>query len=101
MQSLLLETSNIEWLVAWQPRETGSLNENVAPSHPAGRLRLATPTSRSYLSRLAKTGRAVRMAAGIYVVDGALPPEALARHHAVAIAVAGWPFAVLCHRSGF
>lgn len=54
---------------------------NVAPQHPAGRLQFADPANRAHLSRLAKSGRAVRVASGIYIVDGSLPPEALARYH--------------------
>jgi fido (protein-threonine AMPylation protein) len=77
------------------------LSENVALPHPAGSLRLASQASKSHLSRLAKSGRAVRLATSIYVVDGTLPPEALARHHALTIASAVWPGAVLCDRSAF
>ena len=77
------------------------MSENVALPHPAGRLQFATGANRAHLSRLAKAGRAIRMAPGIYIVDGTLPPEALARHHALAITESVWPGAVLCDRSGF
>jgi Fic/DOC family len=40
------------------------------------------------------------MAPSIYIVDAALPPEALAQHHALAIIAAVWPRAVFCDRSG-
>jgi hypothetical protein len=63
-------------------------------------LQFASKANRAHLSRLSKSGRAVRMAAGIYVVDGTLPPETLARHHVLAIATTIWPGAVLCDRSG-
>lgn len=77
------------------------MGAEVAQPHPAGRLQLATQTNRSHLSRLVSSGRAVRLATGIYIVDGALPPEALARHHAIGIVAAVWPGAVLCDRSAF
>lgn len=77
------------------------MSENVAPQYPAGKLQFATQASRAHLSRLTKAGRAIRMAAGIYIVDGTLPPQALARHHALAIAESVWPGAVLCDRSAF
>lgn len=77
------------------------MSEKVAPSHPAGYLQIGSPTTKSHLSRLAKSGRALRIAHGIYVVGASLPPEALARHHALAIAALVWPGAVLSDRSGF
>jgi hypothetical protein len=77
------------------------LSENVALSHPAGTLQFTNVANRAHLSRLAKSGRAVRMAPGIYVVDATLPSEALARHHLLAIAATVWPGAVLCDRSAF
>jgi hypothetical protein len=77
------------------------LSLNVALPHPAGSLQFASAANRAHLSRLAKSGRAARLATGIYVVDGTLPPEALARQHSLAIAAEVWPGAVLCDRSGF
>lgn len=77
------------------------MSENVALRHPSGTLQFASEANKAHLSRLAKAGRAVRMAPGIYVVDAALPPEALARHHLLAITSAVWPEAVLCDRSAF
>src|SRR6266481_6429387 len=74
---------------------------NVARPHPAGSLQFASSANRAHLSRLAKSGRAARLAAGIYVVGGTLPSEALARQHSLAIAAEVWPAAVLCDRSGF
>ena len=43
----------------------------------------------------------MRLSPGIYVVDATLPPAALARQHALAIAESIWPGAVLADRSGF
>lgn len=62
------------------------MSEKVAPEHPAGRLQIASPSTKAHLSRLAASGRAVRLSPGIYVVDATLPPAALARQHALAIA---------------
>jgi Fic/DOC family len=98
---LLLATGNIGSCVALHLPVRWILNERVAPSDPCGRLQVATPTTRAHLSRLAKSGRALRLAQGVYVVDATLPPEALARHHAAAIAASVWPGAILCDRSGF
>ena len=77
------------------------MSENVALPNPAGSLQFASQANRAHLSRLAKSGRAVRLASGIYVVDGTLPPETLARHHALTIVATVWPGAVLCDRSAF
>lgn len=77
------------------------MSDDVALLHRAGRLQFASDANRAHLSRLAKSGRAVRMARGIYIIDGTLPPEALARHHVLPIAAAVWPYAVLCDRSAF
>jgi hypothetical protein len=71
---------------------------NVA-SPPAGELTFATPGTRASLSRLQKSGRALRLAPGIYVVDATLPPEAVAWQHWLAIAAHIWPGAVICGRS--
>ncbi len=96
-----LLASNTGLKVALQRGKSWCLSEKVAPDHPAGRLQIASPTTRAHLSRLASSGRAVRLSRGVYVVDAALPPAALARHYALAIAESVWPGAVLCERSGF
>jgi Fic/DOC family len=100
-QVLLLRWGNIVSLVACLLPGARRLSEIVALPHPAGRLEFARQANRAHLSRLAKSGRAVRLATGIYVVDGRLPPDVLARHHAMAIAATVWPGAVLCDRSAF
>ena len=94
-------TGNIDRCVALHLPTRWILNGKVAPPDPRGRLQIATPTTRAHLSRLAKSGRALRLAQGVYVVDATLPPEALARHYALAIAALVWPGAVLCDRSAF
>jgi hypothetical protein len=99
--SWLPVSGNIACCVALHLPARWVLNERVAPSDPCGRLQIATPTTRAHLSRLAKSGRALRLAQGVYVVDATLPPEALARHHAPAIASSVWPGAILCDRSAF
>lgn len=68
---------------------------------PHGVLREATPGTRSHLSRLARSGRAWALAPRLYVEGATLPPEAVARHHALAVIDHVWPGgAVLCDRSG-
>ncbi|WBQ07012.1 Fic family protein [Kribbella sp. CA-293567] len=74
---------------------------NVAQGvHPAGRLEFATETTRSRLSRQRKSGRAIRLAPGLYALDATLPPEKVAYQHRFAIAAHLWPGAVLCDRTG-
>lgn len=72
---------------------------NVAQPNPAGILRMATPASRAELSRRAKSGRAQRLAPGIYADGASLPPGQVARHHLWEIVAAVWPGAVLCGRT--
>ena len=67
------------------------------PTH--GEFAAATTADYSRLSRLAKAGKAQRLAAGLYVVGATLPPEQVARHHLHAVVAAIWPDAVLCHRT--
>ena len=55
---------------------------NVATPAPHGTLDVvADPASRSRLSRLARAGRAIRLAPGLYALGATLPPEQVARHH--------------------
>jgi hypothetical protein len=74
---------------------------NVAQSapHPAGRLQFATATNRASLSRLHKSGRAIRLAPGLYAIEATLPAEEVAHHHRFALAAHTWPGAVICDRS--
>ena len=71
---------------------------NVAHG-PAGRLELSTSNNRAHLSRLAKAGRAMRLAPGIYVVEATLPYEAVVRHHLAGILAHVFPGGVLCGRT--
>ena len=71
----------------------------LAPTPPHGEFVAATKPEYSRLSRLAKAGKAQRLAAGLYVVGATLPPEQVARHHLHAVVAAIWPNAVLCHRT--
>jgi len=73
---------------------------NVAQPNPAGILRMATPASRAELSRRAKSGRAQRLAPGIYADGASLPPAQVAHQHLWEIVAAVWPGAVLCGRTG-
>ncbi|WP_433161215.1 Fic family protein [Kribbella sp. CA-247076] len=74
---------------------------NVAQNapHPAGRLVFATATNRASLSRRHKSGRAIRLAPGLYAVDATLPPQKVAHHHRFAVVAHIWPGAVICDRS--
>jgi Fic/DOC family len=77
------------------------MNVDQSGMHPAGRLEFATGTNRSWLSRLHKAGRAIRLAPGLYAVDATLPPEKVAYHHRLNVAAHAWPGAVVCDRSAF
>ncbi len=73
----------------------------VAPalSHPAGRLVVATETTKAGLSRQAKAGTAVRVAPNTYIVGATLPLHQAVAHHRLAIINAFWPGAVLSDRT--
>ncbi len=71
----------------------------LAPTPPHGEFVAATKADYSRLSRLAKAGKAQRLAAGLYAVGATLPPEQVGRHHLHAVVAAIWPEAVLCHRT--
>lgn len=66
---------------------------------PAGQLIFVTPNNRSALSRQAKAGAALRLAAGVYAAGCTISPEAAAREHRLAIVAHIWPGAVVCGRS--
>ena len=66
---------------------------------PEGRLVVATDGNRAHLSRLGKTGRARRLAPGLWVVDSTLPPERVARLHRLAVIAHVWPGGVLSGRT--
>jgi hypothetical protein len=72
---------------------------NLAPNSPHGTLVAATSADHSRLSRQAKSGQAMRLAAGLYALGATLPPEQVARHHLYAIVSHVWPGAVLCGRT--
>lgn len=72
---------------------------DLAATPPHGEFVAATKADYSRLSRLAKAGKAQRLAAGLYVIGPTLPPEQVARHHLHAVVAAIWPGAVLCHRT--
>ncbi len=76
------------------------MDANLArPSHPAGRLEFAGPGNQAHLSRLARSGRAMRLTKGVYAVDSTLPAESVAMHHRFPIIARTWPGAVLCDRT--
>lgn len=68
-------------------------------SSPTGRLLFSSDAAYASVSRLAKAGRAVKLATGLYVVDAALPPPALVTRHLWAIVNHYWPGAVVTDRS--
>lgn len=53
------------------------------------------------MARQHRAGKAVRLAAGVYVIGATLPPEDLARRHLYKIIAHFWPGAVICDRSAF
>jgi hypothetical protein len=74
----------------------------LAPEHPHGELVFYEPEdpgAASRLSRMSKTGAAVRVAHGVYIVGTTLPTEQAVRHHLNAIVAHYWPGAVLSGRT--
>jgi Fic/DOC family len=74
---------------------------NVAGPTPFGTLTRVTATSRAHLSRQAKSGEAIRIAAGLYAVGARLPLASVVRHFLLEIVATEWPGAVICGRSAF
>ena len=72
---------------------------DVASRPPQGELTQVTPSNRAHLSRLARSGSALRLAPGIYAVGATLPPETVASFHRNAIIARIWPGAVIRGRS--
>lgn len=72
---------------------------NVATPVPHGILEWVTGSSRTRLSRLAKSGKAIRLLPGLYATGATLPPEQVARHHLHEIIEHVWPGGVICGRS--
>ena len=68
-------------------------------SSPAGRLVFGNQIDYATLSRLRASSRAVKLATGLNVVDAALPPETLVKHHLWEIVAHYWPGAVVSDRS--
>ena len=70
-----------------------------APEQPQGQLVIPTPSQASRFSRMAKAGKAMRLAPGLYAVGATLAPEQVARQHLNAIVARSWPSGVLCGRT--
>lgn len=66
---------------------------------PAGTLTFADDGNRAHLSRLARSGRALRLAPGVYALDATLPPAQVAREHRFRLVAHYWPSAVLCDQT--
>jgi len=69
---------------------------NVAPPPPHGELAFAASSTKSRLSRLTSSGRAIRLAAGVYAIGATLSPDEVSRRHRLAIIAHFWPDAVVC-----
>jgi len=66
---------------------------------PYGVLQFAGPDNKVQLSRAAKTGRATRLATGVYAVGASLPPADVAHHHRFELIAHYWPEGVICASS--
>jgi len=66
---------------------------------PAGTLAFADAGNRAHLSRLARSGRALRLAPGVYALDATLPPPQVAHEHRFRLIAHYWPGAVLCDQT--
>lgn len=65
---------------------------------PAGKLAFGNSSA---LIRQTQAGRAIRLAPAVYVVGATLPPEAVAKQHALGVIAHLWPGAVVSDRSAF
>ena len=72
---------------------------NVHPNTSFGTFESVNESTRRALSRLAKVGRALRLAPGLYAVGATVAPEQAARHHLFAIINHTWPGATICGRT--
>jgi len=70
----------------------------IATKHPAGELAFTSRADRSdeRVGRLARSGKALKLAPSIYAVGCSLPVEDVAAYHRNAIAAHIWPGGVLC-----
>ena len=57
----------------------------VKVTPPYGLLQFSGPESKAQLGRASKTGRAIRLATGVYAVGASLPPADVAHHHRYAL----------------
>lgn len=74
-------------------------NQSSIPEQPTGQLVLGDESTYQTLSRLQRSGQALRLAPGIYVTGASVPAEAVTAHHLLAIVAHVWPGAVVCDRS--
>lgn len=75
------------------------MKPSTGPTAPHGVLEQATATTQQQLGRMARSGRALRLAPGLYAVGASLPPEQVAQHHLYDIIAAVLPQGVICGRS--
>jgi hypothetical protein len=75
------------------------MNQSSTPAQPTGELVFSDATNYQPLSRLQRSGQALRLARGVYVTGASLPATVVTAHHLFAIAARFWPGAVVCDRS--
>lgn len=75
------------------------VNQSRTPPQPSGRLIFSGQSNYQTLSRLQRSGQALRLARGVYVTGASLPATAVTAHHLLAIVAQFWPGAVVCDRS--
>lgn len=66
---------------------------------PTGVLAFADEGNRAHLSRQMRSGKALRLAAGVYAVGATLPPERVAREYRFQLIAHFWPGAILCDQT--
>lgn len=74
-------------------------DQSSTPAQPAGQLVFSDPSTYQPLSRLQRSGQALRLAPGIYVTGASFPAAVVAKHHLLAIVAHVWPGALVCDRS--
>jgi len=66
---------------------------------PYGVIEQATKATQNQLGRMTQTGKAMRLARGLYAVGASLPPEQVVQHHLYDIIATVLPQGVICGRS--
>ena len=75
----------------------------MSQAQPQGQIirlsKSSSPAEKMSLGRMRKTGKATRLAKGLYVVETTMPIKEVVRHHFFVIAALYWPDGVFVGKS--